>query len=313
MITIEKATRKYGDIKAVSDVSLTIRRGEVVGLLGHNGAGKTTLMKMLTGYLEPTSGTITVGGADVVADRIAVQRQIGYLPENAPLYPEMLVQEYLLMLAELRGVPDDKRERAVSVAATRTGLGAHLVRPIRTLSKGFRQRVGIAQAIVHEPGLLVLDEPTNGLDPTQIEPIRALVRRLGKTSTIILSTHILQEVEAVCDRVLVLIDGRLAADAPLKELTTSHTMKLVTVGDADPRSALKSVAGVGEVKAASAEGAGRAWSLHTTDGAQIGAAVLDACHEAGVRVEALSPETLTLETVFRRLQQEHATRQEVAA
>jgi ABC-2 type transport system ATP-binding protein len=313
MITIDRATRKYGDTTAVSDVSLTIERGEIVGLLGHNGAGKTTLMKMLTGYLEPTSGSISVGGADVVADRIAVQKQIGYLPENAPLYPEMLVQEYLLMLAELRGVPADRRERAVSVAATRTGLGNHLVRSIRTLSKGFRQRVGIAQAIVHEPVLLVLDEPTNGLDPSQIEPIRALIRRLGKTSTIILSTHILQEVEAVCDRVLVLIDGRLAADAPLKELTASHTMRLVTVGDGDPRAALQSVRGIGEIKSAGADGAGRAWSLRTTDGVQIGAAVLDACHQAGVRVEALSPETLTLETVFRRLQQEHATRQGAAA
>ncbi|MCA9494247.1 MAG: ABC transporter ATP-binding protein, partial [Myxococcales bacterium] len=160
MIRIDKVTRKYGDNVAVRDVSLTIERGEIVGLLGHNGAGKTTLMKMLTGYLEPTSGTIAVGGADVVASRIEVQRQIGYLPENAPLYPEMLVQEYLLMMAELRGVPADRRPRAVALAAARTGLQQHLLRPIAQLSKGYRQRVGIAQAIVHEPALLVLDEPT---------------------------------------------------------------------------------------------------------------------------------------------------------
>jgi len=316
MITIERATRKYGALTAVSDVSLTIERGEIVGLLGHNGAGKTTLMKMLTGYLEPTSGTIRVGGADVVADRIAVQKQIGYLPENAPLYPEMLVQEYLLMMAELRGVPAERREKAVSVAATRTGLGQHLVRAIRTLSKGFRQRVGIAQAIVHEPGLLVLDEPTNGLDPVQIEPIRALIRRLGKTSTIILSTHILQEVEAVCDRVMIMIDGKLAADAPLKQLLASHSLRLVTLDDKDVRSQLSAVPGVRDVRAAGAEptvAGGRAWTIAVAEDIVAGPAVIEACQRAGVRVAALSPETLTLETVFRRLQQEHVARQGVAA
>jgi ABC-2 type transport system ATP-binding protein len=273
-------------------------------------------MKMLTGYLEPTSGTIRVGGADVVTDRISVQKQIGYLPENAPLYPEMLVQEYLLMMAELRGVPAEQREKAVSIAATRTGLGQHLVRAIRTLSKGFRQRVGIAQAIVHEPGLLVLDEPTNGLDPVQIEPIRALIRRLGKTSTIILSTHILQEVEAVCDRVLVMIDGTLAADSPLKQLVASHSLKLVTLDDKDVRSTLSAVTGVRDVRSAGDDpevAGGRAWTLSIAEGAVVGPAVLEACHRAGVRVAALSPETLTLETVFRRLQAEHIARQGVAA
>jgi ABC-2 type transport system ATP-binding protein len=228
----------------------------------------------------------------------------------------MLVQEYLLMMAELRGVPADRREKAVSVAATRTGLGQHLVRSIRTLSKGFRQRVGIAQAIVHEPGLLVLDEPTNGLDPVQIEPIRALIRRLGKTSTIILSTHILQEVEAVCDRVLVMIDGKLAADAPLQQLVASHALKLVTLDETDVRPQLASVPGVREIKSAGAEpgvDGGRVWIIAIAEGAVAGPAVLQACHRAGIPVAALSPETLTLETVFRRLQQEHVARQGVAA
>ncbi|MEM6926402.1 MAG: ATP-binding cassette domain-containing protein, partial [Myxococcota bacterium] len=226
MIRIEHVTRKYGDLTAVSDVSLSIERGEIVGLLGHNGAGKTTLMKMITGFLEPTSGTVNVGGSDVVVDRIAVQRQLGYLPENAPLYPEMDVGEYLAMMANLREVPADRLDRAVDVAIERTGLTRHVLRPIGQLSKGYRQRVGLAQAIVHEPNLLVLDEPTNGLDPVQIQSIRELITELGKDATVILSTHIMQEVEAVCDRVLVMIDGKLSADQALSDMLSSHTLQL---------------------------------------------------------------------------------------
>ncbi len=316
MIRIENVTRKYGDLTAVSDVSLSIDKSEIVGLLGHNGAGKTTLMKMITGYLEPTAGRITVGGSDVVDDRLAVQRQIGYLPENAPLYPEMLVQEYLLMMAELRGVPSDRRVRAVSLAASRTGLGKHLLRPISQLSKGYRQRVGLAQAIVHEPKLLVLDEPTNGLDPVQIQSIRDLIVRLGRDATIILSTHILQEVEAVCDRVLVMIGGRLSADAPLSELLTSHTLRLSMKGGPGVAEALSSVPGVTAVRAlgpdARAEGY-ELWALdHSAEHRPV-PEVLKAIEARGWTVLALAPEQRTLEGVFKALQQEHIAKQEAAA
>jgi ABC-2 type transport system ATP-binding protein len=314
MIRIDQVTRKYGPVVAVDAVSLTIQRGEIVGLLGHNGAGKTTLMKMLTGYLEPTSGHIEVSGADVVTRRLEVQRQIGYLPENAPLYPEMLVQEYLLMMAELRGVPAEKRGTAVSRAATRTGLIPRLLQPIGQLSKGYRQRVGIAQAIVHEPALLVLDEPTNGLDPVQIESIRKLIHQLGKTSTIILSTHILQEVEAVCDRVLVMIDGKLSADAPLRELLTSRSLDLSVDAQADVRAALGPVDGVRSVvsRGPDPDAAGNVlWRIEQADGVELVPTVLAQATKHAWRVAALAPERRTLEGVFKQLQADHVKRQEV--
>ena len=316
MIRIDHVTRKYGAVAAVSDVSLNIDRGEIVGLLGHNGAGKTTLMKMLTGYLEPTSGVITVGGADVVSERNAVQRQIGYLPENAPLYPEMLVQEYLLMMAELRGVPVSKRARAVGLAAGRTGLGPRLLQPIAQLSKGYRQRVGLAQAIVHEPALLVLDEPTNGLDPVQIQSIRDLIRKLGQTTTIILSTHILQEVEAVCQRALIMIDGKLSADAPLQKLLASKTLKLTVAEGTDVRAGLRSVDGIVSVRKTDdqIQPGTATWALDIAEGADdVAPSVLSAASASAWKVYALAPEQRTLDGVFRQLQQEHIARQERAA
>jgi ABC-2 type transport system ATP-binding protein len=316
MIRIENVTRKYGNIAAVSDVSLTIERGEIVGLLGHNGAGKTTLMKMLTGYLEPTDGKISVAGIDVVGDRNQVQRQIGYMPENAPLYPEMLVQEYLLMMAELRGVAPDKRVAKVGVAAGRTGLGQHMLRPIGQLSKGYRQRVGLAQAIVHEPALLVLDEPTNGLDPVQIQTIRELIHKLGEEATIILSTHILQEVEAVCDRVVVLIDGRVSADSSLRDLLASNTLRLVVNAEAEVDRALGGTEGIARVRRLGEEPgkAGQvAWAIDCAPGTNPTPAVLSAAHRADWQISAVGPELRTLDGVFRQLQQDHIARQEAAA
>ncbi len=316
MIRIEHVTRKYGDLTAVSDVSLSIERGEIVGLLGHNGAGKTTLMKMITGFLEPTAGTINVGGSDVVEDRIAVQRQLGYLPENAPLYPEMEVGEYLLMMANLREVPADRRDRAVDVAIERTGLARHVMRPIGQLSKGYRQRVGLAQAIVHEPNLLVLDEPTNGLDPVQIQSIRELVTELGKDATIILSTHIMQEVEAVCDRVLVMIDGALSADSSLSDMLTSHTLQLSVEGAANVSSVLAKIDGVEAVRELGTDPANAKSTLYAVDhveGTPPGPAVLEAAQAESWTVHWMSPEQLTLENVFRSLQQQHIARQEVSA
>ncbi len=232
MISIRNLTRRYGSVVAVDDFSVEIDRGEIVGLLGHNGAGKTTVMKVLTGFLDATSGSASVGGIDVQADRAGVQRQIGYLPENAPLYPEMLVQEYLVMMAELRGLKPAEIPATVASVADSVGIGAHLLEPIGTLSKGYRQRVGLAQAIVHRPEVLVLDEPTNGLDPVQIQTIRELIVELSERATIILSTHILQEIEAVCDRALIMIEGSLVADAPLGELQAQHAEQLRAKGAA---------------------------------------------------------------------------------
>ncbi|MEZ4322165.1 MAG: ATP-binding cassette domain-containing protein [Myxococcota bacterium] len=308
MIRIDRATRKYGGFTAVDGVSVEIDRGEVVGLLGHNGAGKTTLMKMLTGVLEPTAGTLSVSGNDLVEARTAAQRHIGYLPESAPLYPEMEVFEYLLLMAELRGVERARQEAAVLKAAEATGLTDRLSQPIRELSKGYRQRVGIAQAIVHDPDVLVLDEPTNGLDPVQIESIRELITKLAEHTTIILSTHILQEVEAVCDRALIMIGGRLVADDRLEALlATDRVLLTVQSPPADIAAVLAKLEGVSGVEALADDvrvPGGRRFALSATAG--LVPRLLELAREQGWTVVAVGPEHRTLETVFKELQNRHA-------
>lgn len=218
MISLHNVTRKYGDLTAVDNVSFDVPAGQIVGLLGHNGAGKTTIMKMITGFLEPTEGKITVDGHDVISDRIAAQKKIGYLPEVSPLYPDMTVVHYLEYVARLRHLPVDGIKNALKRVIHQTGLLTKLNARISTLSKGFKQRVGVAQAILHSPKILILDEPTSGLDPSQIGEMRALITHLSKESTVILSTHILQEVEAMCDHVIIILQGRVARNAALKDL-----------------------------------------------------------------------------------------------
>lgn len=227
MIDVRDLTKYYGPIRALEGISFTIDSGEIVGLLGPNGAGKTTFIKILTGYLQPDAGEVTVDGLDVQDHTRKIQARIGYLPETAPLYPELSVQAYLQMMADLRRVPEEEQVRRISEAVYATGLEDHLARPIGELSKGFRQRVGLAQAILHRPKLLILDEPTVGLDPTQIVEIRHLIRRLARHSTVLFSTHILSEVEALCDRVIILINGQVKADARLSELAATSDAVLV--------------------------------------------------------------------------------------
>ena len=245
MIRIEGVTRKYGSFKAVDDVSITIGSGEIVGLLGHNGAGKTTIMKMVTGFLEPSNGKITVNGKEIGSDRRAVQKMIGYLPENCPVYPEMTVVEYLNYMASLHGLSEGNRMPLITEAIGRTGLREKAFQSISTLSRGYRQRTGVAQAILHEPDILILDEPTNGLDPTQIQHMRALITDLARSSTVIISTHVLQEVQAICDRVIILKNGRKALDARLDQLHTEGKLLLQVGGrDDDPRPIIESCPGV---------------------------------------------------------------------
>ncbi|MEJ5308211.1 MAG: ATP-binding cassette domain-containing protein [Anaerolineae bacterium] len=227
MIDVSNLSKSYGDVEALRDVSFNIASGEIVGLLGPNGAGKTTIIKILTGYLQPDAGTVLINGLDVLEHTREVQAQIGYLPETAPLYPELSVQAYLKMMADLRQIPEAEQRALLSEAIYATGLQDHLTRPIAHLSKGFRQRVGLAQAILHKPRLLILDEPTVGLDPTQIVEIRNLIRRLADHSTVLFSTHILSEVEALCDRVIILMNGQVKADARLSELEATSDAVLV--------------------------------------------------------------------------------------
>jgi ABC-2 type transport system ATP-binding protein len=211
IVSIEGVSKLYGSVAAVSDVTLEVRRGEVLGLLGPNGSGKTTLLRMLTGYLSPTTGRLSVDGFDTERQRMDARRRIGYVPESLPLYSHMRVREFLRFMARLRGLDAAASESAVAEVALQVGLGDRLAAPIRTLSRGYRQRVAIAQALVHKPDILILDEPTNGLDPRQIIETRNFIRGLAGRRTVIMSSHILGEVEKVADRVAILLQGRLLA------------------------------------------------------------------------------------------------------
>lgn len=219
MIEVSHLTKTYGRHLAVDDVSFAVEDGQICGLLGPNGAGKSTIMNILTGYLSATGGLVTVAGHPLPEEADAAKACVGYLPEQPPLYPEMTVEEYLLFAAELKGVKRADRKEQVLKAAHRTGLENVMPRLIRSLSKGYRQRVGIAQALLGSPKLIILDEPTVGLDPAQVVEIRKLIRELGKAHTVILSSHILSEVQAVCQQVLILSKGKLAASGTLEELT----------------------------------------------------------------------------------------------
>ena len=219
MIEVSHLSKNYGSHPAIRDLTFSVADGQVYGLLGPNGAGKSTIMNILTGYLSATSGQVTVAGHPLPEEADAAKACVGYLPEQPPLYPEMTVQEYLTFAAELKGVKKAERKEQVCRAARRTGLETVLPRLIRSLSKGYKQRVGIAQALLGSPRLIILDEPTVGLDPAQVIEIRKLIRELGRAHTVILSSHILSEVQAVCQQILILSKGHLAAAGSLEELT----------------------------------------------------------------------------------------------
>ncbi len=218
MLRTEHLTRRFGDVTAVDDVSFEIASGEIVGLLGHNGAGKTTVMKLLTGYIEPSSGKAFVDGIDVQESPTEAREFLGYLPESRPLYSELTVIDYLWFAATVRNVPKESRRELVENAITSTDLRDRAMDTIGTLSRGLQQRVGVAQAILHNPGTLILDEPTTGLDPSQTQHMRDLIKKLSKNATVVLSTHIMQEVEAICSRVLIMRDGVIAVDESLENL-----------------------------------------------------------------------------------------------
>ena len=218
MLEIESLTKRFDTVTAVDGLSLTVRPGEVLGFLGPNGAGKTTTMKMATGYLVPDGGSARICGHDIVTDTIAAQRRLGYLPEGAPSYGEMTPREFLGFIAQVRGLKGGDALAARDVAVGHTGLGPMLDRPIETLSKGYRRRVGLAQAILHDPDVLILDEPTDGLDPNQKLVVHELIRAIAATKTIIISTHLLDEVDAVCTRAVIINQGRIVADGTPRDL-----------------------------------------------------------------------------------------------
>jgi len=265
MIQIQSLVKRFGVHEALKGLSFEVPKGQVVGFLGPNGAGKTTTMRILAGYSTPTSGTAKVGGIDVTQDTLATRKLIGYLPESNPLYEEMMVIDFLRFTAEVRGVALQDRTARIKRAVDRCGLGQVLGKDISQLSKGYRQRVGLAQAILHDPDLLILDEPTSGLDPNQIVEIRSLIKELGKEKTVILSTHILSEVQSTCSRVLIINDGRLVADDTPEQLQASEGGSVSVVlgsrkGDkldaAAVKTALAAVPGVTGVDSTDGEGEG---------------------------------------------------------
>ncbi len=317
MVEVASLGKRFGDAVAVADVSFSVNRGEVVGFLGPNGAGKTTTMRMLTGYLRPSSGSARIGGIDVSADRLSAARLIGYLPESAPLYEDMMVVDFLDYIAELRDIPKEERAKRRREMCERCGLGDVLGKDIGQLSKGYKQRVGLAQAMIHNPDLVILDEPTSGLDPNQIVEIRELIKDLGREKTVILSTHILPEVQATCGRIIIINDGKLVADdtpSALTEGDVGAVVSLVVKGRdgaldaARVQGALQAVAGVRGVELADGEGAGTlGLRIRAAGGSDPRAALFAAAVQNELVILTMQRERVSLEDTFRRLTRGEAT------
>ena len=306
MIEARGLTKFYGQVKAVEDVSFNVRRGEILGFLGPNGAGKTTTMKILTCFISPTSGTARVNGHDVLESSLEARRGTGYLPENAPLYQEMSVLEDLDFFAEMRGIEPSRRAAAIRRVVDVCGLGDVVGREIRELSKGFRQRVGLAQAMIHDPDIIVLDEPTSGLDPNQIIEIRNLIKDLGRERTIILSTHNLAEVQATCGRVLIINKGRIAADGTVEELSDQgggrrHTVVTRTDDLAKALAAVEKVSGVRTAEKGSRDTGEATIVVYAEADADLRAELARAVVESGAALLGLARSKLSLEDVFRGL------------
>jgi len=296
-IEVSRLVKSYGTQRAVDDVSFRVGKGEIVGFLGPNGAGKSTTLKMITGYLRPDEGTVSVCGIPVQTDAIGARRRLGYLPEHNPLYPDMYIREYLDFMASVHRLAD--RKKAVEAAMVTTGLMPEASKRIGQLSKGYRQRVGFAAALIHQPEVLILDEPTTGFDPNQISEIREVIRQLGKDRTVLFSSHILQEVEALCDRVIIIHQGRIVADDRLEQLQQSAGRGLIRVTFATPPDpALMASIPAGRVDG-SADGL--QWSIETEDPEAMRRRLLELSLSHTLNIVSLHTETGSLEEVFRRL------------
>jgi len=306
-IEVENLTKTYGHARGIQDISFTINKGEIMGFLGPNGSGKTTTMRILTCFFPPTSGTARVCGHDILQDPFAVRRTIGYLPENVPLYHDMTVTSYLRFFAEIKGISRRARASGVADVIERCGLESHARRMIGMLSKGYRQRVGIAQALLGDPEVLILDEPTVGLDPRQIADIRSLIKDLGGNQTVILSTHILPEVSMTCDRVIIIYEGRLLAlDTPANLVQRIQKIpRLYLEADGPPAeiaAALRRISGVQAVNPTQSQaGASSAFTLETEPGAAAVNALARCVYEGGWTLRALGPDPMTLEEIFIQL------------
>ena len=309
-ISLKNLTKRFGSILAVDDISLSVTGGEVLGFLGPNGAGKSTTMRMVTGFIEPTSGTAEVCGLDVTRHPVETKRRIGYLPEGAPTYGDMTAESYLGFIAEIRGFDGAEKRRRVDTVVDKVDIRGVLRQPIDTLSKGFKRRVGLAQAMLHDPEILIMDEPTDGLDPNQKHQVRSLIREMSRDKAIIISTHILEEVEAVCSRAVIIARGRLLANGTPRDLLAqapNHNAVLITVDAAvaDGLSRdLKTVAGVTAVEdvafAGEANGE-RRLRARPANGAAIADAIGEMLRSTNTPVRELFVERGTLDDVFRKI------------
>ena len=313
MIEVRSLSKFYGNVAAVSDISFSVGAEQVLGFLGPNGAGKTTVMKILTGYHYPTSGTALVDGIPVDDDPVELKKRIGYLPENVPLYGDLTIDEYLSFNADVRLIPRDKRKDAIESSLDICGLKPYRSRKIETLSKGYKQRTGLAQAILHDPPILILDEPTTGLDPNQIIEIRSLIRSLGKRKTVILSTHILQEVEAICSQVLIINDGRIAAQGTTEEIAATikggDTWELILKGAQEQAlieklKRLGSAINIGSVEAADNGAVNASFFVRSQDGSIDGEVIFDWAVSEGLKILGMNRKKLSIEDIFVRLTSE---------
>ena len=304
MIETRQLSKRYGDLVAVDGISFKVEPGQVLGFLGPNGAGKSTTMKMLAGFLSPTSGSATVGGFDIESRPLEAKRVIGYLPEGAPSYGEMTVHEFLEFIADVRGLKGDLREKRLDDSIARLHLERVLEQPIDTLSKGFKRRVGLAQAILHDPAVLILDEPTDGLDPNQKHEVRTLINAMSHNKTIIVSTHLLEEVHAVCTRAIIIAAGRILADATPSELEArSRYHQAVSLTAENVKAAKEALARVADVASIEVDPQDGRITAFPKPGRSIFVAVGDALKAQGVVVRELALEPGRLDEVFRTVTQ----------
>ncbi len=296
-ISVSGITKLYGDQKALDDVSFEINKGEILGFLGPNGAGKSTMMKIITTFIPPSSGTVKVCGFDIATQSMEVRKSIGYLPEHNPLYLEMYVREYLGFIAGLHKLKNTSKRVAEMIGMT--GLEKEKHKKIGALSKGYRQRVGLAQALVHDPEVLILDEPTSGLDPNQLAEIRGLIRQIGKEKTVMFSTHIMQEVEAICDRVIIINKGKIVADAKAGEIgkqTSGYTIHVEFDKEVSAKRLLE-IKGVNTVKKVGAQN----WDLHAEGSDDIRPAIFNFAVQNQLTVLTINRTEQRLEEIFQQL------------
>jgi ABC-2 type transport system ATP-binding protein len=307
LIEVQSLRKRFGSVLAVDDVSFTVKRGEVLGFLGPNGAGKSTTMKVITGYLPPSEGTAIVCGHDIRTSPVEAKRTMGYLPEGSPLYGDMTPEGFLRFVASVRGVTGAKRKQRIEQLIDQIGLGEVLHRRIETLSKGYRRRVGVASAILHDPDVLVLDEPTDGLDPNQKHDVRELIRAMGGTKAIIISTHILEEVDAVCDRAIIIDHGQIVSDGTPAELhakASEHNAVFITMGDGDAVRAverLKALADLRRVDRRKAANGSTEVIAIPQKGAFVADKVAAVLRENNIHVSEIRSEPGKLDTVFREI------------